>query len=279
VRQLLIVVALLMFSSVAFASNEPQVEIVVNPTARLTKRWVFVVDNSDSMKGVFHKAIAGWQKLTEAGTDDWMFSVIVFSNTGQERWFMPKLHGKRVRWLPATPDMFTLARKWIEHPKQRGTNSRASRAIDWALRTLVKELSVVIISDGGFTSACENRGFSYLRSVVAKAQRWRVLQGLDSALITTIGVRNTHYSAWCTRCIRTRSKTRHDYTLPDHWVSNIGKKPSDEDCQKFLRELGTVYHGGYAIVEHKEPPVKKTTQTKRPVRTVVRPSPVRSARQ
>jgi len=250
----LALIAVLLPAAALAQDKTPIIEVVVEPTVRLTKNWIFVVDSSDSMNGVFHKAIEGWRYIVQEPTDDWKFAVIVFNNTGQERWLYVKEGETKTRWLAASPDMFELAENWVESPKHRGVNSRGRRALDMALRTNCKDLSVVLITDGGFTSACENRGFNEIDETIVNAQVWRKLKGLDrigEAVITTIGIRNTHYSAWCMRCVRgDRAKSCHDYSIPDYWKSNKGKKPSDADCQAFLQRIGTVYRGGYLLVSH-----------------------------
>lgn len=249
-----IILSVLLLSTTALANDQPQVETIVLPKKRLTKHWVFVIDTSDSMKGVFHKVVKGLQHLTQAPTDEWKFAVLVFNNAGQERWFKPIIDGKRTKWIPASVNTFALAAMWIDKTRQRGTNSKALRALEWALKSQRKELTVVIIGDGGFTSACENHGFGKVRKVITDSQAWRASNGFGNALITTVGVANSHYSILCARCVRgARAKTRHNYRVPDFWKTNIGKKPSDIDCQAFLKELGTTYEGGYLLVRHAKP--------------------------
>jgi hypothetical protein len=238
-------------------TDEPTVKIIDRPTTKLAKNWVFVVDTSDSMEGVFHKALKGWRYLTQNPTDEWFFCVYVFNNKGQT---------KHTKWLASSPENFEKAEAWVEHPRQRGVNSNGKRAIEQALRIMRSELSIVLITDGGFTSACDNRGFGRIRKTIISGQAWRRANSLHQATITSIGVSNSHYSAWCLRCIRgIKTSSRHNYALPDHWRSNKGKKPSDNDCQAFLREIGTAYAGGYLLVRHREPPVATTAPSGRAV--------------
>lgn len=250
-RLQIIILSILLLAPLAYGQDRPEVEEVVQPAKRLTKNWVFVIDTSISMNGIFHKVVEGLRHLTQASTDEWYFSVIVFNNTGQERWFKPRIDNKRKRWLPASPDMFSLTEAWLDNTRQRGVNSHGLRALEWALKSEREELTVVVITDGGFTSACEGRGFGKIRKAIAAAQAWRITNGWKHALITTVGVANSHYSIMCARCVRGRRAGRgHDYSVPDFWLTNIGKKPSNVDCQTFLREIGTTYEGGYLYVHH-----------------------------
>jgi len=260
VRFQVIILSILLLASASYGQNQPQVEEVVQPAKRLTKNWVFVIDTSISMNGVFHKAVEGLRHLTQAPTDEWHFSAIVFNNAGQERWFRPRIDKKRKRWVPASVDTFNLAEAWLDNTRQRGVNSHGLRALEWALKSKRKDLTVIVIGDGGFTSACENRGFGKVRKTIATGQAWRVVNGWGRALITTVGVANSHYSIICARCVRgKRAKTRHNYSIRDFWETNIGKKPSDVDCQGFLQEIGTTYEGGYLHVRH----VKQTVHLRR----------------
>lgn len=231
-------------------TDDPTVEVVDLPTpGALKKNWVFIVDTSDSMEGVFHKALKGWNHVTQAPTDDWSFCVYVFNNSG---------HDKHTKWLVASPANFERVKKWVKQPSQRGVNSNGRLSIEKALRLTRSELSIILITDGGFTTACENRGFGKIRQTIIDGQAWRKENKLNQATITTIGISNSHYSNWCLKCVRgPRTTAPHNYALPDAWRSNKGKKPTNADCQAFLREIGTAYDGGYILVRHNEPPVKK----------------------
>lgn len=236
----LICLLLLLLPVICFANGAHSVEVVVNPTKPLTKNWIFVVDTSDSMSGVFHKALAGIRRVTRYPTDEWSFKVITFNNRGMTR---------RTKWVETSVDTLDAAKAWIENPKFHGVNSHGLPAIKEALRADKEDLTIILITDGGFTSACENRGFGKFRQEIADGQAWRVKNKLGKAIITTIGASNTHYSAWCTRCIRPWLKyTPHNYSLKDWWFSNKGQKPSDKDCQAFLSEIGSTYEGGYLLV-------------------------------
>lgn len=218
----------------------PGVEIIDPPTSRFSKNWVFVIDGSDSMAGIFHRALQGWRSVTQDPTDEWRFCVFAFSDASRTRFF---------DWRPATPDDFKAAEAWVEHRNQQGVLSKVREALERALRLDSPTLSIVIISDGGFTSASDGRGFGTIRSVIAEGQGWRHLNGLARATITTIGINNPHYSAWCRRCVLdSRTSRPHDYSIPDQPLSNIGQKASNPDCQAFMQEIGVRYHGGYLLV-------------------------------
>lgn len=226
-------------------------KIVVEPKLRPTKNWIFVVDNSDSMLDVFHKSLEGFKLVTQTPSDDWKFKLIVFSDMGKQNTFKAKNEANiEEDWHAASPTSFDSARRWANKPQNRGTNSHGLPAIIAALHEPIDELTIVIISDGGLTSACENRGFGTTESTIAKAQSWRSKNGHGMAIITTIGIRNSHYSAFCSACNRNKGNTKHNYSLPDQWQTNKGHKPSDADCQAFMQRLGSTYFGGYVLVEN-----------------------------
>ena len=234
----------------------PQVTYVVTPEKGvITKNWIFVVDNSDSTLDVFHKALEGYKHVTQFPTDEWSFKLIVFSDAGKERVFeVEQEDGTKKDWHYATPEDFKAARLWSNQRAQRGVNSYGLSAMVTALQEKKDDLTIVLISDGGFTTACrvadEEKRFSTVEATIAAGQAWRTKNGFAPAVITTIGIRNSHYSAYCKACRRNYPGSKHNYNLPDRWESNKGHKPSDQECQAFLERLGRNYFGGYLVVEN-----------------------------
>lgn len=243
--------AFTLLATLTFAGDTPRadVKIVVNPErGAITGRWTFVIDTSDSMGGNFHKAVEGLGAVTQSATDEWKFSVIVFNDRGNERWMMVNDGNTKTKWLPMSPTNLAAAEKWISASSQNGVCSFGNRAVQWALQQEVDELSIFWVTDGGFSTASNNVGFDPIRNAVRAGQEWRFNRGLRPASITTIGIANPHYSAWCRACINPKTGREHDYAKPDVYYANIGKKLSDRRCQDFLKEIGTDYKGGYLLV-------------------------------
>jgi hypothetical protein len=108
--------------------------------------------------------------------------------------------------------------------------SYAAGALNAALRQKVKKLTVIIISDGGFTECGYKPAVATLKpinNVIASAQKWRIDKGYGEAIITTIGIENLV-----------------------GWPSY--PKPSDKMCQGWMRSIGTNGHGGYFFVHEKK---------------------------
>lgn len=179
------------------------------PKQRLSKDWLFLFDNSHSMRGVFAKARAAFVEATRYPTDELNFKVIAFSNEGQQ---------DVLEWQPASAQAFQETDKWLH--KNAGIKSYGCKAWELALKTRTPKggaLTVICISDGGFSE-----GFAPIRRSIASGQAWRKANGLEEALLVSIGIENKGYTA--------------------------GGKPSDEECQKFMREIGEAGKGGYFLV-------------------------------
>lgn len=190
-------------------------EVVDAPKTRLSKDWLFLFDNSHSMRGVFAKARAAFVEATKQPTDELNFNIISFSNEGQQ-----DVRG----WRQATVEEFEETDKWL-HSKS-GIKSYGCKAMEMALQEKKKDLTVILISDGGFSE-----GFAKMRESLAKGQAWREKEGLPKALLVSIGIENKNYTA--------------------------GGKPADEVCQKFMRELGDLGEGGYFLVREPQAQVKR----------------------
>ena len=230
---------LLVLPATVFAedpSNQTIIEEVVHPKAPPPSDWVFVIDASDSMEGIFRRAIDGLRYITQWPTDEWHFKVYVFSDKAKTRW---------TEWEDVSVEALDTVEKWVDEDAQHGVNSYAERAIVKAIQEPRKNLFVILVTDGGFTSSCDDMGYGTITTAIAGAIKARLLAGFNSPLICTIGISNPHYSAWCYRCIHRGSSVPHDFGLPDETTSNKGKKLPNKQCMSYLQWLGDYYRGGF----------------------------------
>lgn len=216
---LALLIFLLVLSAPIKAQSTYKVEMVVAPAHRLSDHWIFVVDGSDSMRGVWDKVSEGFGEVTAFQIDEVYFAAITFDDEGMERFR---------DWESGSVDGLSALSIFI-NSRERGrrpVNSYGMRAIEMALEQSVDELTIFLITDGGFTEVCRAGGnFSIIRDGIARAQQKRVDGGLSQALICTIGIENKNYTA--------------------------GNKPSDEECQGFLSSIGSQWGGGYFLVSEK----------------------------
>lgn len=248
-KKLLIILAILsvLFTIPIYAKGKKKNKItplehemltVVRPEARFSNRWCFVIDGSSSIwykpgRHTIRSIQKAFGNATLYSSDELWFCIYKFHNQGQEKY---------KKWVQATPETLKEAEDWIN--KDSGTWSYGKKSIQLALRQKVKRLTIIIITDGGFTSACgKNRNpdgtgylgdFSEIDKAIQDGQKWRVLKGLGEAIICTIGIENADYFA--------------------------GGKPNDKNCQAFLMQIGKRYHGGYFLVRKK----KSKVPTKKP---------------
>lgn len=201
--------------------RSPNTEIVMvsRPAQHLSKDWVFVVDGSASMKGVFAKTKRAFFEATSFSSDDWHFAAITFDDAGQERFR---------DWVDASLDELSRLETWIdERPRSRKpVLSYGAKAIQMALQQEKRELTIILITDGGFTEVSRAGGnFQVMRDVIDDGQQWRSNRNLPHALICCLGIENPHYRA--------------------------GNKPPDGQCQDFLRGVGERSGGGYFLVRNR----------------------------
>jgi len=176
---------------------------------RLTTKWALVIDTSSSMEqDRVEKAHYAFLKVTQFPVDELKFCMYTFNDSGVDR-YRP--------WKGASPVEFRNAHKWANKPWQRGTLSKGVVAIKKALHQPVHNLTVIIISDGGFTE-----GIAAVKTAIAESQHWRKVSGYGKALIVTIGIQNLYYYA--------------------------GGKLSDPVCQRGMKEIGSQGEGGYYFV-------------------------------
>ena len=174
-------------------------KVVVEPKNRLTSKWAFVIDTSSSIWKVFSKTRKAFVEITSYPTDELEFSIYAFNHQN---------HEKYRDWAWASENEFNKADKWVNDPKNRGVLSFGARAIQWAIKgfapitdkygiirgvsqnSIRAQLTVIIITDGGFTENRRTNDMADIRDAIESAQQWRVNRGYPRALIATIGIEN-----------------------------------------------------------------------------------------
>jgi len=242
-KHLLLALLMVIFCSVPINANKPKPKptakpdktlsnlsftTIVKPKTRLTSKWAFVIDTSSSTWKVFTKTRKAFVEVTSYPTDELEFSMYTFNHKNNERY-----RG----WTWASEKEFIKADKWVYNPKNRGVLSYGARAIQWAIKGMAPiidkygiirgmgphdtrvRLTVIIITDGGFTENRRTNDATDIRNAIESAQRWRIKHGYPRALIATVGIENLYYRA-------------------NH------KRP-DAACQKDLKLIGIEGQGGY----------------------------------
>lgn len=195
---------------------------------RFTKNWAFVIDSSHSTWALAAKVMKAFNTATGFPSDQLRFCAYVFNDPG---WT-----SKHYRdWVDASPEEFDKTQRWIRNT--RGVGSIATPALVRALQQPVKELTVLIISDGGFTDGGGKggQGIGVVKAIIEAGQKWRERQGYERALIVSIGIEN----ALC-------------------WP--YYPKLSNTDCQKGMRDIGVDGLGGYFYIHKIRHQVRKTSQ-------------------
>jgi hypothetical protein len=208
------------FGQAASLSNKKldkyHMTMIKKPKLRLTKNWAFVIDTSHSMnQDRVEKAQKAFQIATQFPTDEMNFCMFTFNDKGVDRY---------LKWQKASPDTFKAAHNWARKKWQRGVLSYAGAAIKKSLRLKKDDLTIIIISDGGFTE-----GYQKIRNIIALGQKWRAKSGFDPAIIACIGVQNLYY--------------------------RNGNKEADSVNQQWLHDIGVDNHGGYSYVHRGRGPI------------------------
>jgi len=220
------------------SKNLEFVEVVSQQRHSISPNVVFVIDasstinNSDDIKRKLNRA--WWSIVNKLGSDEWYFSIYVFHDKNRERF-----RG----WADASGPMgvseLNKAFKWIK--KNTGIHSFGCKALGLALRqknplirnrVMARSLTVVLITDGGFTEAAKARNFNPVYKMIKRSQHWRVRAGLLRASICAVGLENKE-------------------------VWSLSTKRPDWECQQFLRNVGVKYHGGYYLVRQRKEKRKK----------------------
>lgn len=230
----LLIMALFLFTFLFPSSGDVgdiKMSEIISPIEPLSTRWTFIVDGSSSLWykprqntcKMLNKSRLAFILSISQPSDDLKFSIFLF---GDKNYFKYK------KWqsLDLRKKPLDNLLKWLQ--KGAGTFSHGKRSIELALHQKITNLSIILITDGGFSSACYGRGFDEIEKTIIDSQAWRLANGLNMAIIRTIGLENRHYTA--------------------------GGKPNDVDCQAFLKKIGTRYHGGYWLVTAEHPNPKKS---------------------
>jgi len=211
--------------------NTEFVEVV--PTKFVSNNIVFVIDGSSTIrqsKGLKGKFYRAWQGITNRlVADEWYFSAHLFGDKGREKVYPWTAAGGK-------KSVQELAKLYRWTSKSKNVRSFGNKALSAAIKSrnplnknkmMSRTLTVILITDGGFTEAVGPTGYERSYEVAIKAQRWRKANDLFEATILTIGLENKIY-----------------------WSSHV-KRP-DAECQAFLKTLGTKYNGGYYLVRDKK---------------------------
>lgn len=265
-RKLLVILITLLLSVNPVVAQEKDKRIDENTIEVITKSLpepnvishniVFVVDASSTINwypSVAAKFNVGWDFITQQfAADELYFKVYAFHDPGQE---------KQTKWVDAGgPDglkYFGMAKDWIKD--NSGVRSWGLKAIRMALReknpldknpATSGRLTIVLFTDGGLSEAAtpisdgeetlkstlkDHRysftgGFDVINKMIAIEQALRLKNGLEKAVIVTIGFENKEADV--------------DF--------GMGVKQRDPDCQAWLYELGKKYHGGNFLIRMKK---------------------------
>lgn len=214
-------VALALLISLSVLAQEPPRTVWHNDThrmfeivqgkRRLTTKWCFVIDSSHSTWNIAGRVMSAMDAALEYPTDQLRFSVYTFNNRGVHRFR---------DWVDASADEFKSARDFVRD--NRGVSSWVGGAMRDALHQNTNNLTIILISDGGFTEP-----FSEVRVTIRDGQKWREDSGLGRAIICSIGLENM-------LCRNSR---------PPY--------PKDENstCQARMREIGGDNDGGFYYVQ------------------------------
>ena len=202
--------------------------MIKKPKLRLTKNWAFVVDTSHSMsQDRAEKAHKAFLVATQFPTDELNFCMYTFNDRGVDRFR---------DWAKASPKEFTAAHNWARKKWQRGVLSYGGAALKKALHQKKQELTIIIISDGGFTE-----GYQKIKNIIIEGQAWRTKSGFDPAIIACIGVENLYY--------------------------RTGGKELDHINQQWLHDIGDDNNGGYSYIHKGSRPINPLrSHTKKVIR-------------
>lgn len=229
-RIIALITSLLLALPVSAHHNTEFVE-VVSPKF-VSTNIVFVIDVSSTMrksKGLKSKFYRAWQNITDKLTgDEWYFCAYLFGDKNREE-FYP--------WTAAggPQSKRELQKLYRETLKSKQIKSFGEKALSMAIKSqnpldnnpsMSRTLTVILITDGGFSEAVGPMRYHSTYDSVIIAQKWREDNDLFEATIWTIGLENKIY-----------------------WSSKV-KRP-DVECQAFLKKLGTKYNGGYCLVRDK----------------------------
>jgi len=243
--------------------GKPIIKNLVKPKPfAISHNVVFVVDASSTMYDeaeIQNKFELGWNTIVNKfASDELYYRVYIFSDRYEEKCSK--------KWIsaggPGGLKKFDKTKKWII--ANVGTRSWGLKSLRMALRekcpfdknpATKARLTVVLITDGGFTETAGNRpkdkkkaneldkralkgeyentgSFIVFDKAIAIEQAWRKKNKLTPAVIVTIGIQND----------------------APQW--GISVKRPDKECQAWLKKIGEKYDGGYFFVKRAPEKIK-----------------------
>jgi hypothetical protein len=199
--------------SIVWQDDLYHLKMVNQNTERLTDRWVFVVDSSHSTWQIAGRVVSAFRAVTGFPEDQLRFSLYTFN--------LRNFHAFR-DWAWASPTEFTSASQFIRN--NTGVNSYVNKALEEALRQPEEKLTVIIISDGGFSES-----FSSILRTIRENQAWRARQGYERAIICSVGIENM-----------LSRNSRPPYP-----------KDSNLTCQRRMQTIGRQNNGGFFYLQPK----------------------------
>lgn len=249
----ILLITILLLSTTYSSAQEIEFVQKVKPAAPLSPNILFLVDASSSITWddeSLRKFDFAWRTIASMlGGDELYFSAITFNDKGNEQqrpWEKMgwghfenvNLSGRKdfYQWV-FVPKQFEYVRKWVL--ENTGTRSYGEFALYKAItdmnpliknRIMRKTLTVILITDGGFTEAADKPkgtgNFISIYKSILTAQEFRKKMGLVPASLLVIGMENKNWS--------------------------LTVKRPDNECQDFLKHIGKKFGGGYYLVREKK---------------------------
>lgn len=159
---------------------------VVEPTARVTKNVMLVIDVSGSVKntGRIPNSLAQLREIANQPVDSMELAVLAFTEE-QHRWKgIPEPENNIAEGWAGLPSENAIkeAQDWLVGV-DTGTSTRFTPALETALREPRADLTIFVITDGIAQYAGEP---DTTIAAVAGLQEWRVQQGYGKAVIYAI---------------------------------------------------------------------------------------------
>jgi len=218
-----IIASILLLTTVALAQDRlgqqsiiwqdvtQHLSIVNQNKDRLSRNWTFVVDSSHSTWNIAGRVLSAFKAVTTFPEDELRFSLYTFNLRGIQAYR---------DWAEASPEEFSGARAFIR--QHRGVNSYVGGALHDALHQIQDDLTIIVISDGGFSER-----FDDVQQIIRDGQEWRREQGLKIAIICGVGIENM--------------------------LSRESRPPYPKDtnivCQRRMQAIGRQNHGGFFYLQ------------------------------
>lgn len=176
---------LLLFGIASILGCLAELVTVVSPETRLTKRVMFVVDVSGSMKGdKFSDALAAVEKIAAQPVDELEIAVLAF-NAGPTRWEgIPEPDKIPFGWAAMPSEAAPkVAQAFLCQLGAEG-DTAVIPALKQALNEQRSDLSIILVTDGIFQQESEDQILAALEA----GQKAREEQKLGRAVLYTYGV-------------------------------------------------------------------------------------------